>query len=88
MFPLEELLKFGVAGGLILFIIIRLFTYLEKRDVTRNEGCDSNFMRELAGIMATHTAGLKQILAEQETHAKESRENFRRVEDKVDEIRK
>lgn len=89
-FALDELLKFGVAGGLILFTIIRLFAYLEKRDSMRSQegGIDRAMLTDLREYMATQTTVLQNLSRQIAEHADESRQNFRRIEDKVDIIRK
>ncbi|MDD5088911.1 MAG: hypothetical protein PHI18_08970 [bacterium] len=88
-FALDELLKFGVAGGLILFVIIRLFSYLEKKDAGRGQGgIDRAVLMDLREYMTTQTSVLQNLSRQIESHVEESRANFRRVEDKIEGIRK
>ena len=79
-FQIGELLKFGVAGGLIIFMLLRLFSFLEKLQTIRANGngsIDRAMLKELKNFMANLN---RQI----EEHAKESRVNFQRVEDKIE----
>ena len=85
-FAVDELLKFGVAGGLILFTLIRLFNYLEKRDAVRAQ--DSGIDREEAvrqqreifdrylNLLERQSVILDRISARLEDHIAEARREW------------
>lgn len=78
-FSISEVIKFTTAGGLVIFIILRLFSFLEKRETLKSKN-NGNIDRSLLIELKNYMANLNHQMEE---HAKESRQNFQRVEDQI-----